>query len=266
MSNQPSPFFVHIIESPSPADLLNGLTEGRMLCNFLEIARIPCLYNLAVDLTQFNEAMTNQVRLGVEWFQVPPILHISAHGDENGIQLTHQYEAGELLAWAELAKLIKPISQDLSFRVGVCMSTCGGAHGRKMAQVLRTEDIPMAWIVGTATSVSISDAALAFAVFYRGLQRGSSLNDLVVAMRVASGVSDFNVDFGHLVQQQYAQVIHDLLQSLRQPPAQQPPPPQGLPICQPRSQHPLAPFPWELMSLPPPKAPPKKNLGESGPQ
>jgi hypothetical protein len=84
-----------------------------------------------------------------------------------------------------------------------------------MAAVVKPEDIPMAWIVGTSTKIDYADAALAFAVLYRGLQRGDSESDLIAAMRAASGVNDFNIEYGHVVQQRYSkEEIDRLLQAL----------------------------------------------------
>ena len=211
MNTNPLQFYVHIVESPSPTNLLDGYTEGRMLCSFLELAQIPCVYNLAVDRTQFNESMTSRLARGIQWFNLFPILHFSTHGGQEGIQLTNQREAGEFITWNELATFIKPINQGMSGSLGVCMSTCGGSHGRKMAEVVRPEDIPMGWIVGSRTTVNFCDAALAFAVFYRGLQRGAELSDLVTAVRAASGIADFDVEIGHLIRDQYTQKLRDAI-------------------------------------------------------
>jgi hypothetical protein len=212
----PLSFYVHIVESPSPANLLDGCTEGRMLCSFLELAHIPCVYNLAVDRTQFQESMTTRLAQGAQFFNLPPILHFSTHGNEDGIQLTHQREAKEVIPWAELANSIKPINQAIGGGLGICMSTCGGSHGRQMAQVVRKEDIPMGWIVGSTASVSFCDAALAFCTFYRGLQRGADFGTLIPAVRAASGISDFAVDFGHLIHQQYEKRLREVMAKLLQ--------------------------------------------------
>lgn len=220
MNGQPLAFYVHIVESPSPENLLDGCTEGRMLCSFLELAQIPCVYNLAVDRTQFHESLSTRLVQGAQAFNLPPILHFSTHGNHEGIQLTSQREGGEVLEWKTLAELIRPINQAIGGGLGVCMSTCGGAHGRRMAEVIRREDVPMGWIVGSTASVSFCDAALAFCVFYRGLHRGAEFASLIPAARAASGIDDFNVDFGHLVHEQYAQRLREamaaLLQNLRQ--------------------------------------------------
>jgi hypothetical protein len=199
-------FYVHIVESPSPEELLNGITEGRALCSFLDIAGIPYLYNLAVNPTQFRIAMTDRVKLGVNEFELKPILHLSTHGGEEGIQLTTQRECGQVVEWGILAPHIRRISQKFG-DIGVCMSCCEGANAIKMAQVIRRQDVPFAWLVGTSTKIEVCDAALAFAVFYRRFHCNNSIDpdDLLKAMRAASGVLDFNVWSGQLTQKQYSQ-------------------------------------------------------------
>ncbi|MDB9511036.1 hypothetical protein PN499_07565 [Kamptonema animale CS-326] len=207
-------FYVHIIESPSPEELLNGITEGRALCSFLDIAEIPYLYNLAVTPEQFDIAMTDRVELAVNKFELPPILHFSTHGGEEGIQLTTQRDSGDVVKWAELAVCIRSIHQIIG-DIGVCMSCCRGAKGIKMAQVIRAKDVPFAWIIGTSTEIDIRDAALAFAVFYHRLHGDNFINvdELLNAMRAASGVPEFNIWFGDLTQKQYTK---EQLQALQQ--------------------------------------------------
>ena len=93
-------FYVHIVESPSPAELRDLRTEGQALCSVLAVAGIPYSYSLVVDLDQFHIAMTNEVDEAIDEFRKPPILHLSAHGSERGIQLTNQ----EDLLWSDLAE------------------------------------------------------------------------------------------------------------------------------------------------------------------
>jgi hypothetical protein len=204
-------FYVHIVESPSPAELLDGLTEGRALCSFLDVAGICYSYNLAVDETQFRIAMNDRIIQAGQWFGRPPILHFSTHGGDLGIQLCQQRQSGYGIKWEQLAEYLKPIRRTIG-GIGVCMSCCGGAHGNKMAQVLRPEDVPYAWIVGTHRSVVVCDAALAFAVFYRSFQRGEGLSRAIAAMNAASGVIDFRLEFGADTQQEYAQRTAELYQ------------------------------------------------------
>lgn len=222
MSNK---FYVHIVESPSPAELLDGITEGKALCSFLDIAKIPYSYNLAVDLNHFNIAMGDRIWESINKFQVWPILHLSTHGNREGIQLTYQHDIGEILPWLKLANYLRPIHDRLNGGIGVCMSCCGGAHGTQMARVIPSNLIPFSWIVGTSTAVALPDVALAYSIFYRRFHSGVSGQPLIDAVRAGSGITDFSIWKGEFIQAEYSQNIHKILEQIRQhyPTASNPP-------------------------------------------
>ena len=208
-------FYVHIVESPSPDELLDGITEGGALCGFLDIAGIQYSYNLAIDLDQFDIAMTNRVEEAIYTFDKIPILHLSMHGNEQGIQLTNQYGTEDMIFWPQLAIYLRRIHRYIRRHIGgkglgVCMSCCGGAHGTQMAEQIRKINIPYRWIIGSSSEIDLCDAALAYAILYRGLHRGVDDDDidlLVEAIRVASGITDFDIWDGELVQEIYKQEL-----------------------------------------------------------
>ena len=205
-------FYVHIVESPSPDELLDGITEGRSLCSFLDIAEIPYSYNLAVDLDHFHMAMTDRVVEDINKFRKIPILHLSTHGNEQGIQLTDQSR----IPWPELADYLLDIHEYIGGGLGVCMSCCGGAHGTQMAEEIQKINIPYQWIAGSFSDIALRDATLAYAILYRGLHRGVDDIDLLVeAIRVASGIADFDIWDGELIQETYLQErIEEKLESI----------------------------------------------------
>ena len=206
-------FYVHIVESPSPDELLDGITEGGALCGFLDIAGIQYSYNLAIDLDQFDIAMTNRVEEAIDKFRKVPILHLSTHGSEQGIQLTDQSR----IPWPELADYLLDIHEYIG-GLGVCMSCCGGAHGTQMAEEMQKINIPYQWIAGSFSDIDLRDATLAYAILYRGLHRGVDDIDLLVeAIRVASGIADFDIWDGELVQEAYLQErIEEKLERIRE--------------------------------------------------
>lgn len=217
MSNE---FYVHIVESPAPSELLDGITEGKALCSFLDIAGIPYLYNLVVDLKHFEVAMTHRVYEGIEKFQRVPILHISTHGDQTGIQLTSQYGI-EVLSWSELAKYIRPVHELLNPNggLGVCMSCCFGAYGIRMAEVIRSNSIPFSWIIGASTEIKVPDAALAYSIFYRRHHCGI-YDGLMEAVEAGARVQ-FDIWEGEYIQKEYSkkvrqQNIDKILENVRQ--------------------------------------------------
>ena len=207
-------FYVHIVESPSPADLHNGITEGRALCSMLDIAKIPYSYSLVVDLDQFKIAMTERIYKAIRRYDLDkyPILHLSTHGNEKGIQLTNQHETRNILPWSKLAEYIRPVHDILKDMdgLGVCMSCCGGAHGTEMAQVIHAENIPYSWIVGSFANIKYSDAALAYSAFYSRLHCGADNIDLLLkAIRVTSGIPDFDIWGGEVIHQEFREEIFE---------------------------------------------------------
>lgn len=196
-------FFVHIIESPSPEDLLDGQTEGVMLSAFLKLTGIPFLYNLVVDRERLLEALQNRITEGVEQFGAKPLIHISAHGGEDGIQLTGQREARACLPWSDLGRMLGPINRDFD-GVTLCLSCCGGAHAKQMAEMLSANRLPMAWVVGTTKKPHYDDAALAFAVFYYLFRRGRPMDQIIKAMNTVSKEGGFAVHDAKKVQKEYS--------------------------------------------------------------
>jgi hypothetical protein len=116
-----------------------------------------------------------------------PILHISAHGFADGIQLC----SGEILTWAELRNLLVPINRALSGSLIVCMSTCEGHSGSRMAMVEGESEHPYYAIVGNISQPTWPETAVAFTTLYHLIANGRYLTDAVVAMRAASGNDSF---------------------------------------------------------------------------
>jgi hypothetical protein len=200
-------FYVHIIESPAPEDLLEGRTEGKMLGSFLELTGIPFLYNLAVDKKRLKEALTARISNGVQQFDAAkPIIHISSHGDEEGIQLTSQREEGETIPWLDLGDMLLPINRQFD-GIWVCMSCCGGGHAKNMAEVINAKRIPMAWVIGPTENLSWSEGALAFAVFYHRFQQGAERDELLEAMNATTGNGSFIIHHAPKVQRDYIRSV-----------------------------------------------------------
>ena len=155
--------YVHIIESPSPADLLGGRTEGQVLRESLKLAGIPTSYNLATDRATFESAMGQRVYEAVKVFEAYPILHFSMHGNEQGLEMTN----GDFLAWQELAGNIRGLEPKPRSGVIVSMSACYGAFARQMAMALQSP--PYSRLVGHPGNLDWADAAVAFTALYHRL-------------------------------------------------------------------------------------------------
>ena len=136
------PSFVYIVESPSASDLANGRTEGRSLCEMFALSSIGHEYTLAVNLEEFSKTfeISDNSRLGeaIKKHQCAPVVHLSMHGDEDGIQLTD----GNILGWKALKKILTPLNHLLPDGLLVTFSTCGGAGSIRMSMSEDTDDKP----------------------------------------------------------------------------------------------------------------------------
>ena len=197
-----SPYFVHLIESPSSADLLDGRTEGRMLTEALQLGQIPCSYNLATSLDTLEAALHDRLNGALESFSRFPIIHFSLHGNQHGIQLT----SGEFVSWDALREHLEPINTAMKNGLIVCMSSCFGGCGSRMA-MHEQKPVPFFALVGHNESAKWDDLAIGFATFYHHIGKGSDITSAVSAMKVASGDDRFMSANGQQVQQGWTAYI-----------------------------------------------------------
>jgi hypothetical protein len=186
--------FVHIIESPSANNLLDGCTEGNALSEILNLARIPYCYSLATNLETFNAALDTRLIEAFDRFRQPPILHLSMHGTQNGVLLTDN----TFISWADLQALLAPLTNAMQGELLICMSSCFGSTGCRMA-MHEDADQPFLALVGNSDSVFWEDAAVAYVTFYHLLFKGIPIDECVKRMKLASNDNNFDVWSGHEV-------------------------------------------------------------------
>ena len=182
------PFFVHIIESPSDKDFLQGRTEGRLLTNGLDIAQILFSYSVAVNREAFEYALKRRLSEGIVKYNLLPIIHFSAHGNNEGLALTNGF-----IGWDELDVLLSSINSMMNGCLIVSISACSGFAGCKMAMKSNGPS-PFHGIIGPTEDISLSDTAISFLVFYNLLSKGVDILSAVDAMNSVSGKSLFVVD------------------------------------------------------------------------
>jgi len=186
--------FVHIIESPSAKDLLEECTEGRSLSEFLKLAGIPHSYNLVTDLETLDIALYKRLPRVFEEYDLPPILHLSLHGDRKGIGLTD----GSFLSWHELREVLRDLNNQMEDGLLLCMSSCYGSYGYQLARD-DSEDKPFLALVGNSNKISWKDSAVAYITFYHLLFKNISMEECVERMISASNDNNFKLWWGHEV-------------------------------------------------------------------
>lgn len=193
--------FVHIIESPSSQDILDGRTEGRALCEALRLSGIQGCYSAAVSWDMFLEALYNRLSNAIGAFPgKQPILHISAHGNADGIGLTN----GEYVGWNTLRSALAPLNNGMNGGLLICMSSCFGGSGCRMAMHEENEQ-PFWALVGHTSDANWADAAVGYTAFYHRFFKGAPLKDCVKAMQYASGDENFDYWNGHSVKARWAE-------------------------------------------------------------
>jgi hypothetical protein len=174
-------FQVYIVESPSSQDLFDDRSEGKLIQQALAIAEIRTTLKVAVDEKRFTDAL---LACGEELKSQQadvPVLHISAHGNEKGIQLTNK----EFLAWADLEKRLAELNEALHGQLILCMSSCEGARAWNMA--LNHNPRAYSVLIGSEEKPTWSETAIGFAAFYHLLAVGKTVKGAVDGMNAACG-------------------------------------------------------------------------------
>lgn len=181
-------FFVFVIESPSAVDLYHRRSEGEIVRQAVALNGIECVVKTAISLDAFGACL--RIGLSEAMKRSPgyvPLLHISAHGDSQGIQLSDGY----VMTWQELREHLRPVNEALDGSLIVCMSSCEGYSGIRMAMDATDETFPFFALIGTGNKPTWSETAVGYATFYHQLCRGEHIDVAVKAMQIASGNSTF---------------------------------------------------------------------------
>lgn len=220
-------FFVYVIESPSAPDLYHQRSEADLLRQAINLDLIPCVTRCAINGDAFLASLHFGLAEEMEAFpQLLPIIHISAHGNAEGIALSN----GEVISWEHLKQLLQPINAALQGFLLVCMSSCEGYAGTRMAMFTDNQAMPFFALVGCSGKPTWSDTAVAYATFYHLLAKGHNVDQSVAAMRTASGNEGFFLSRGEQVKKDYIEFVNkqntarlrDMLAALRRSQQQQP--------------------------------------------
>ena len=144
---------VFIIESNYPSDFYEGKLDGAALKDVLTLMGIDVTLKYVLDIEHFGKAVTECCEGNFD------ILHISSHGDENGIALADN----RCPNWQVFAQYF---SKQNSCPDALIMAVCCGAAsgiGEAMARVENGPEI----IFGSTKSLKYVDYLVAWSILYR---------------------------------------------------------------------------------------------------
>lgn len=194
-------FFVYIVESPSAPDLYHGRSEGALVASALGLDQIPCVSRTAINRQAFEAAL--HIGLPEAMKQFPgryPVLHLSAHGASEGIQLS----SGDIIGWTELRELLVPINESLGGALLLCMSACKGYSACQMAMQHQDDaKHPYFAMIGNYGQPTWSDTAVSYLAFYHLLAKGRTIPESVHAMNAASGHGSWTAESAEETRQSY---------------------------------------------------------------
>ena len=197
-------FFVFVIESPSASDLYHRRNEGDIVRQAVELNGIKCIVKTAISRIAFDACL--KIGLSEAMETMPgyiPLLHISVHGDSNGIQLSDGY----VMTWAELKEHLHPVNAALSGSLVVCMSSCEGYSAVRMAMHPDDNDLPYFALIGCEAKPTWGETAVAYTTFYHQLCLGEYIWRAVEIMRTASGNQHFFLEHAEQSRKAYLDYI-----------------------------------------------------------
>ena len=115
--------FVHVIESPTPFDLLNGRTDGQDVCEELDASGIEHTLHVAADKEMLEIVLRLRVATESKRRGWAPAIVFTMYADDGGLRLT----SGELVPWSELQRMLIAVRD--AQPSGVLMSFLRGRGG-----------------------------------------------------------------------------------------------------------------------------------------
>ncbi|SFW55325.1 hypothetical protein [Pseudomonas sp. NFACC04-2] len=141
---------VFIIETLDPDDEGNGRFEGGVISSVLRLHEKNPIYRYVRTRHQFIEAVTEFGKSGYRY------LHISAHGNEDGLFTTNQNEIG----YTDLAKILEPHLK----KRRLFLSACSMIHDKFLSALFSTTKCIS--VVGPREDIYFSDAAVTWPAIY----------------------------------------------------------------------------------------------------
>lgn len=181
--NRNSVYPIYIIESFSLIDIIRGYDEGEFLEELLRRLQLPFKREKPGDLKSFENVINGSFRKFYRKNGRKVVLHISMHGNRNGIVLSNK----SIVSWEHLSKLLNNICQG---NLVLYLSACISIFAKDM--VFRSSS-PFDYLICNHGKVKNDEAIIASSVLYHKLSLGSDIGTIANAMRIASSNESFEI-------------------------------------------------------------------------
>lgn len=173
-------FRIAIIESPNPIDAFVGRTEATSLCataRLLEHEALPFTIHSKQDFRNMCAYLASADSQHCQYDAKPLVVHISAHGDGDGVAF-----GSDNISWEHLADELIPIFKNDFYdgRILISLSACGSGD-QKIHRTLRaklkknTNKWPQYIFSILGNTVNWDDALVAWTVLYHKLSGEDAL-------------------------------------------------------------------------------------------
>jgi hypothetical protein len=193
---------VYVIESPGALDFLEERKEGEILSKALSLSGIKSRYFQIVNKQTLDisfQQVGEEIRNSENPLTTLPFIHVSAHGNQDGFELTSE----EFITWAEFSTLLIQLNKNIGYidlskklrisKIVLCMSVCEGLNVKRIG-VLRPK--PFQAIIGNSRPIYWNDALTAFIIFYHNaIVKKVPTREAVRRMNLGSGIDiDFDLE------------------------------------------------------------------------
>lgn len=201
-------FFVYVVESPSSVDIYHNRKESQFISEAAKLNMMPCVCRTAINKKAFEASFIIGLKEAYQGYKdLLPIIHISCHGNNEGIQLS----SNEVISWNELKNILKPINRAFNGLLIVSLSCCEGYSGIRMAMNISENDLdyPFFALIGNGSKPTWAETSIAYATLYHHLNRGHNLYKSADAMNIASDRNDFFLNFAQNIHSGYIQYMKE---------------------------------------------------------
>jgi hypothetical protein len=161
---------VYIIDSNYPEDHFLDRADGAIAQHILKALGVRPDLRLALDRDHFRMAVTRATRARCD------ILHISTHGDENGIAICNDVRGSRLPQGFEWEEFVGLFQGSYDAPDALVMATCNGASSGLARAFSRVDKRPNI-IIGSTDERYPVDYVAAWALLYRRFKRSGINRD-----------------------------------------------------------------------------------------